>query len=183
MIPRNLIEAPSAPRFLVFPPLLFGVGLLLLEREPFGIDRVHEQMEPPEIVTGYAVVSGILAESEIADRPLAAERAIVPIVLQCIEGPEIKVVPAFRLEVLVVGRYRLQPVLIGIGCGKFIKPVLEFRSPRAFQAATEGFSEFFASSSANSTSISETFPAHHSTAATTLRNSGSVRISTAFSDV
>lgn len=90
------------------------VGLLLLEFQPFAVDSVHEHVEAAKIVAGDAMVTRILAERTVVDRPFAPECPIEAVILEGVEGPEIEFMPKLWLEIFV-GSLRLQPLLFGEG--------------------------------------------------------------------
>lgn len=118
-------------RLLVLLPCRFRIAGFLSKGQPFGIDGIHEDVEPMGVIADDPVVTHVLAESEVADWPLASESAIIAVVLKGIEGPEIELVPAFWLKLLFIGRDWLKPVLVRIFRRQSVEPLLVFGSPRA----------------------------------------------------
>lgn len=123
------------------------------------------------------MVLGILAHREVGDRPLTAHRTVVAFVAKRVPGLPVEPEPGLDFMLRL---FRNLYFIAGIFIGEPLQP-----SGLAFllYAPAEGRSEFFAASSMNSTSTSDTLAAHHSTAATMFRYSGSASISPARSRV
>ena len=118
------------------------------------------------------MVARILAYRDVANWCFAAERAVDAIEAQRFPSFEIELTPGLRLDIVVTGRIgrSLYPFDIGIVRRERLEPSpIGGRLALPLQALAEGLTEFFASSSTNSNSSSETRAAQCSTAVTTSR--------------
>lgn len=138
--------------------------------EIFGVDRRHEGHEDIVITARDIVIAGILAKSRPGDRAFAAERAVRAIIAESIPGAKVKLVPRFRLDLiirLVEGSFN--PVLVGIfGCDLRDPFVYRGRS-MSLLARTKGLDQFPKAPSTNLISISATRAAALSISARTVR--------------
>lgn len=132
--------------------------------EPFGIERSEENPEETHVTAADAMVRGIAADRDVGDRRLPAERAILPVEPERIEGAEVEIMPGLGRNLF---RQGIGFDLVGIFLGQLRQPVGGAR--RARQAVAEGASEFFAASSTNSTSTRPICSAHQMTALATSR--------------
>lgn len=119
--------------------LLCCLVALRLHLEIDSIQEMEDVLENGEILAGYPVIPGELADRRIEDRHSAAHRAIVPIVPEIVEGQKEEPVPAARL----VGQLhpfigRLKPFFVGIFPGELVEPAAVGRLPLSRQMRAEG---------------------------------------------
>ena len=119
-----------------------------------------------EFLTRDAMILGEVAHGDVADWSLAAQSPVEAIEPQFLPRPEIEAMPGLRFGIIRRDLHLNESRFLRIFGDKVRQPIVIafLRQPPA-----EGFSEFFAAPSTNSTVIRESFCAHQSTAVSTSR--------------